>query len=122
MGVGTAVVLIMGAGIASFALPAASAGAPGEVVAEPAPGVSRAASTPARPVTEFAWNGLRAGDRVVVNEHRVEAVGHPALGTVVYVNQHPRHNSVGVHLDGDPRQLVRWPTRFEVSEATSTHG
>ena len=69
-------------------------------------------------MTEFAWNGLRVGDRVVVNEHRAEVFGHSALGTVAFVNSHPRDNDVGVRLDGDASGLVRWPTRFELS-ATS---
>ena len=69
-------------------------------------------------MTEFAWNGLRVGDRVVVDEHRAEAFGHPALGTVAFVNARPRHNDVGVRIDGDAPSLVHWPSRFELS-ATS---
>lgn len=68
-------------------------------------------------MTEFAWNALRVDDRVVVNEHRAEAYGHPVSATVVFVHQHPRHNAVGVHRDDDPRQMTRWPTRFEVDIA-----
>jgi hypothetical protein len=70
-------------------------------------------------VNEFAWNALRVDDRVVLNEHRAEAYGHPALATVVFVNHHPRHNEVGVHRDDDPRTVTRWPTRLEVRAAAS---
>lgn len=66
-------------------------------------------------MTEFAWNALRAEDRVVVNEHRAGTYGYPVLATVIFVHHHPRHNDVGVHRDDDPEQVTRWPTRFEVS-------
>jgi hypothetical protein len=65
-------------------------------------------------MTEFEWNALQVGDRVVVNEHRREAYGHPRPASVVFVNRHPRHNDVGVHLDDDPKQVTRWLTRFEL--------
>ena len=71
-------------------------------------------------MTEFAWNELCVGDRVVVNEHRAEAFGHPTLGTVAFVHPHPRHNDVGVRVDGDATARVRWPTRFELSATSST--
>ena len=65
-------------------------------------------------MTEFDWNRLRVGDRVIVSEHRVEAHRLRSSGTVAFVNQRPRRNEVGVRVDGDAARRVLWPTRFEL--------
>ena len=67
-------------------------------------------------MSEFAWNGLRVNDRVIVRRHRGGAAAQqPEYGTVAFVNQHPRHNDVGIRIDGDANPLSLWPTRYEVT-------
>jgi hypothetical protein len=63
-------------------------------------------------LTQFDWNRLRVGDRVLVSEH--QAYRQPSWGTIAFVIQRPRHNEVGVRVDGDTGQRVLWPTRFEL--------
>jgi hypothetical protein len=46
-------------------------------------------------VTEFAWNALRADDRVVLNEHRAGTYDHSVRATVVFVHQHERSPRTG---------------------------
>jgi hypothetical protein len=65
-------------------------------------------------VSEFAWNGLRVNDRVIVRRHRAGVAQQAEYATVAFVNQHPRHNDVGVRIDGDADPLALWPTRCEL--------